>query len=147
MMEPDGPLPLFGLDRLKEAMREGLDVMLHEGPKSARNTQALVANGADHPWIQDLRQCVHLGWPGGVGRSGHVDWEPLKRLWRWKRLILACDRDVGGENVQTEIARRLRRPMMALTFDDNFGEGFDLADPWPDHKEWWRDGRALYTRV
>jgi hypothetical protein len=138
-MEPDA-LPLFGLERLK---REMMFVMVHEGPKAAARVQAMIEAGTgDCPWIADLKHYVHLGWPGGTNAPGRVDWAPLDGIRRDAVIVLACDRDAGGENAAREISRRLRNhTIRALMFDDGFGEGFDLADPWPRHPDWWRDGR------
>jgi len=137
MMEPDGPLPLYGLDRLKNTT---MAVMLHEGAKGARDVQAMVDAGGDHPWMRELREYVHLGWPGGDDSARRVDWTPILKLRSEVRIVLVCDRDVKGENVTSPISSILRRTMMALMFDDRFGTTFDLADPWPRHKEWW-DGK------
>jgi len=63
-MEPDGGLPLFGLDRLKDVFW----VFLHEGAATAAAVQRLIDGGEwkwkQHPWGSDLRFGVHLGWPG-----------------------------------------------------------------------------------
>jgi hypothetical protein len=138
MMEPDGLLPLYGLDRLKNTT---MAVMLHEGAKGARDVQAMVDAGRDHPWMTDLREYVHLGWPGGDDAPQRVDWTPILKLRSEVRVVLVCDRDVKGENVTSAISSILRRKMMALMFDDRFGTTFDLADPWPRHKEWWQGKR------
>src|SRR5262249_37184621 len=71
-MEPDGLLPLYGLDRL--AARRGCAILVCEGPKTARAVQRLLVNGKDHPWVENLRQYVPIGWPGGTERWSAVDW-------------------------------------------------------------------------
>ena len=48
----------------------------------------------------------------------------------------------SGMDVARPISRILQRSMMAVRFNDQFPNSFDLADPWPRHEKWWRsDGR------
>jgi hypothetical protein len=134
MMEPDS-LPLYGLDKITSTTRR---IMLHEGPKAAQAVQKMCDDlSCTHPWIKELRRYVHIGWLGGVHRVNGVDWSPLIKLSPEVRIVLSLDRDAGGENVAGRIARILRRSLKAITFDDRFPETFDLADDWPDIKEWW----------
>jgi hypothetical protein len=116
-MEPDEPLPLYGLDQIK-----GNFVMIHEGAKTAQYIQALCDDrDSRHPWVEGLRGFKHLGWPGGVHRAGDVDWEPIKRLGNGATICIVCDRDVGGESVISRISRRLQgQKVMALMFDERF---------------------------
>lgn len=139
-MEPDGLLPLFGLEQLAG----GGAVMIHEGAKTAAYLQWLTSNDAaarkklaEHPWGEELRHYSHLGWPGGAHRPHGVDWSPIKRLPAGTPVVISCDRDQIGEEAATKISPRLMRPLMALMFDHKFEAGFDLADPWPPIKEWW----------
>jgi len=135
MMEPDGPLPLFGLDQLSAWPA----VLICEGPKTARAVQRLLADGKDHPWIGDLKDYVPIGWPGGTERWSAVDWQPLANLPPGIRVVVACDNDMAGKNVMTKIARLLQRhSIRALMPDDRWPLNWDLADPFPDHKKWWR---------
>ena len=135
MMEPDGPLPLFGLDQLSAWPA----VLICEGPKTARAVQRLLADGKDHPWIGDLKDYVPIGWPGGTERWSAVDWQPLANLPPGIRVVIACDNDAQGKNVMTKIARLLQRhSIRALMPDDRWPPNWDLADPFPDHKKWWR---------
>jgi Family of unknown function (DUF5906) len=116
--------------------------MIHEGAKCARHAQAFVDDKADHPWIEELVRYTHLGWPGGVNSADRVDWSPIKKLERDRRVVLVCDNDVSGQNITSGISRHLQRSLMAIMFDDRFHESFDLADEWPSHPAWWRpDGR------
>jgi hypothetical protein len=141
-MEPDGLLPLYGLERLKPRRHARWLVMLHEGAKCARHVQRLVEAKADHPWIKDLNLYTHLGWPGGVNSADRVDWSPIKRLEVGRGVVLVCDHDVAGENVASTISRILQRAMTAVKFNDDFPESFDLADDWPKHDGWrLKDGR------
>ena len=135
MMEPDGPLPLFGQERVKDAYR----VFLHEGAKAARDVQALVdARSVSHPWAEDLRGAAHLGWPGGTSRAGDVDWETIKNPLRDKRVILVCDNDQDGIDAATTISEILQMALEVVLFDGRFRVGFDLADEWPKGEEFWK---------
>ena len=143
-MEPDGLLPLWGLEGLDKVPPHVLGVMVHEGAKAAARVRALLADSASaHPWKQELRRYIHIGWPGGVKRARDIDWEPIKRLDPTWVCILACDHDVNGVNVAGDISSILSRSVLALRFDDNFGEGFDLADAWPQESGWWNGPRYL----
>jgi hypothetical protein len=100
MMEPDSLLPLFGLEQLSS----GLPVMIHEGAKAAAHCQWLTSDDRDakralkdHPWGNDLKDYVHLGWPGGANRPNGVDWGPIRRSSPTLSVILVCDRDWVGE--------------------------------------------------
>ena len=62
--EPDGLLPLWGLDKIGN----GKPVMLHEGAKAAAFC-SVESNIADHPLAAELRDYVHVGWPGGALNS------------------------------------------------------------------------------
>lgn len=139
VMEPDGLLPLFGLDRLKGKDRRGRWlIMLHEGAKGARHVQRLVDNKVSHPWLAELDRYTHLGWPGGVNRAERVDWSQIKQLDPDRLVTFVCDRDLGGENAISRISRLLRRELRMLMFDERFPETFDLADEWPNNPKWWR---------
>lgn len=130
MMEPDGKLPLCGLDRINT----GLPLMLHEGAKKAKHVRQLLEQPrllAAHPWGADLARFSHLGWPGGAFRARDVDWSPIKQLPKWQRLVLVADHDYPGESAVPEISRLLQREVSALRFDSRFPENFDLADQFP----------------
>ena len=139
MMEPDGLLPLWGLDQLKNFHA----IFIHEGAKGARDVRALVDKGgvflAAHPWSEDLRDAAHLGWPGGATNSDRVDWSPIKKLSPHARIIIVADNDRPGVDAVTKISSTLKRSLLVVRFDNKFPEGFDLADPWPKRPDWWRD--------
>jgi hypothetical protein len=148
-MEPDGLLPLFGLERqFSEDCREyaRAKIMIHEGAKAARRVYELLERG-DHPWREELATYVHLGWIGGVNRVHDVDWSPIKKLDPNYHVTLACDYDVGGINAASAISKNLQRSLLALKFDDRFPETFDLADDWPTHKSWWHGAHYRGPRL
>jgi hypothetical protein len=137
-MEPDGLLPLYGLERLRPGEHARWYIMIHEGAKCARHARRLVDKKARHPWITELARYTHLGWPGGVNSADRVNWGPIKRLEVGRNVVLVCDHDVSGEDVASTISRILQRKMMVVRFDDRFPPSFDLADDWPKLDEFWR---------
>jgi uncharacterized protein DUF5906 len=156
-MNPDGPLPLFGLEQDLHNTRR---IFLHEGAKSAlwvrsmfdneRTWQPkrpegsmLIREKAPHltkencPWYGDLLHGVHLGWPGGAPNPRVVDWSPLCRLGADVEFVIVCDNDPVGVAAAQKISRLLEgHRCKALRFDASFIEGFDLAEPFPltEHK-------------
>jgi hypothetical protein len=137
-MEPDGLLPLYGLHRLKNAYH----IFLHEGAKAARAAQGIVDKNLPHPWLNELFG-VHLGWPGGALNAQRVDWEPIRALSKHHPVTIIADHDALGECAVSTISSLLRRPLMAVRFDDRFPDSFDLADDWPDRPEWWSGKRYV----
>ena len=139
MMEPDGLLPLWGLNRVKHAYK----VFIHEGAAAARFVQALVDKGgaelAAHPWAEALRDAAHLGWPGGVKRVRAVDWETIKKLLKNKRAILICDNDQGGVDAARTISSILKLPLSFVRFGDGFRAGLDLGDPFTTATKLWEE--------
>lgn len=66
--------PLYGLDRLAAADRDGRHVLLVGDEHSAMHAQRI------------FPQYIVMSWPGGFRRVGHVDWSPLKdayTVWIW----------------------------------------------------------------
>lgn len=128
-MEPDGKLPHYGLEQLKD---HGI-ACIHEGAKAARAVRALLADPiaiSEHPWGESLKHMAHLGWLGGAERPTDTDWDALRRL-GVTRVVLVCDNDSVGKNVVRPISRAHQLPMDALFFDERWPVGFDLADPFP----------------
>ena len=137
-MEPEGDLPLWGLDQLKDFET----VFLHEGAKAARAmrkmiaamTPAIRAELAAHPWGMELQHSAHIGWIGGALSPHRTDWSRLKKLGVTKVYIVA-DRDAPGEAAVPKIAKLLRTfpiTIEAVRFDARFPLGFDLADAFPE---------------
>ena len=145
-MEPDGLLPLFGLDLIDS----GKPIALHEGAKAAQYCQWLCSDDpaarealAAHPWGKDLKDYAHVGWVGGANNAQRVDWLPIKNLSKDQRVVMICDRDQVGIEAATEVSREVKRPMTAVLFDDRFKTGFDLADDWPERPEWRQGSRYV----
>ena len=132
--EPEGKLPLWGLDTIKD----NTTVFIHEGAKAARAVQRMVAaETADqkallkaHPWGQELSATAHLGWIGGALSPERTDWSPLKNL---KQAYIVSDNDKVGVAAVAPIAKNLRCPTFHLQFTNEWPAAFDLADPFPPH--------------
>lgn len=143
--EPDA-LPLFGLDRIKNAAT----ICVHEGPKAARFVQEMIDEGGErlekHPWGEVLKQGAHVGWAGGAYRAHHTDWSTLPRD---ARIVIICDNDQPGVEAASAISRILAKNghkgrVSVVRFNDKFPENFDLADPWPTHADWWSKKTGQY---
>ena len=113
-IEPDGELPLFGLETIKHKMC----VMIHEGAKGARAVREMLEAGPTHPWHEDLKDAAHIGWPGGAERPHQVDWTPIKNLRPNVRVVVVADHDQVGIDAVARISSILRRNMSAIMFDD-----------------------------
>jgi hypothetical protein len=121
-------LPLWGL----EALTPSAKVMIHEGAKAARAVRQMLADGTAHPWADDLRGFVHLGWPGGSPNPHRVDWSPINAA-HPELVVVTADNDNGGRAAVPKIARAIKMPMMMVQWDDTWPEKFDLADPFPEN--------------
>ena len=133
-IEPEGPLPLYNAHLLKNAAT----VFIHEGAKAARAVQEMVEAGtfeakaklAAHPWAQELRSAVHLGWIGGALSPTRTDWEKIMAVGCTRAYIVA-DNDKPGLNAVPKISKMLRIPTYMIQFTDEFPASFDLADEFP----------------
>lgn len=134
--EPDGPLPLYNADRLKDAYA----VFIHEGAKAAhfvqemadRKTEEAKKLAAAHPWGQELQHSVHIGWIGGAMSPHRTDWSVIARM-GIKRAYIVADNDEPGKAAVPAIANQLRMPTFSIQFTDEFPKSFDLADKFPSH--------------
>lgn len=135
-LEPDGPLPLWGLEQLKN----NSIVFLHEGAKAARAVRQMVeaatpeakAALADHPWGKELQHAAHLGWIGGALNPHRTDWSPLANA---ERIVIVADNDGPGHDAVPKIARLLAAypvTVEAVRFTtEQWPLSFDLADKFP----------------
>jgi hypothetical protein len=129
MMEPDGLLPLYGLEKLKDA----IEVFIHEGAKCAAAMTEEFLN--DHPWKDELLGdgVAHLGWPGGAPNPHRVDWEPIRKLGRHIKVTIIADNDISGNDAVPKISRIIQRSALAIKFSHRgFPPHFDLSDAWPE---------------
>lgn len=146
--EPDGQLPLFGLEKIKD----NTTVFIHEGAKAAKHVQWMVDGETReardalkmHPWGQQLAGAVHLGWVGGALAPYRTDWAALKRA-GIKRAYIVGDNDDPGRAAVPSISQHLRVPTFMVQFTDEFPVSFDLADSFPADMFKDTDSTKFYT--
>jgi hypothetical protein len=142
MLEPEGLLPLWGIDRYDYQS----EVVIHEGAKAARAVADMVKNKTIglHPWGEELEPCLHLGWIGGAQNPSRTDWSFLREK-NFKMATIILDRDRPGEKALKDISKAINMPARYVKFPDNFPHGFDMADDWPD--KYFKDigGTKVYT--
>lgn len=132
--EPDGFLPLYNADRLKNASI----VFIHEGGKAAKRVQDMVDAATveekerlrDHPWGRELTGAVHVGWIGGAMSPYRTDWSLIQKM-GIKRAYIVGDNDEAGRSAVPAIAQQLRIPTFMVQFTDEFPASFDLGDQFP----------------
>lgn len=133
--EPDGKLPLWGLDKLGDHTT----VFVHEGAKAARFVQKLInpATAEErealdcHPWGVELSAAAHLGWIGGALSPGRTDWSALAAA-GVKRVYIVADNDAPGRAAVPAIAQRLKgMTVFSVEFSEQWPTSFDLADEFP----------------
>ena len=133
--EPDGDLPLWGLENIKGAST----AFIHEGAKAARRMQQMISGESyetdstfqGHPWSLELSGAVHLGWIGGALSPQRTDWSTLLRN-GIKRVYIVADNDAPGRSAVPGIAERIRIPTFMIQFTDEFPRSFDLGDDFPE---------------
>lgn len=125
--EPDGLLPLYGLDKVKGQTT----VIIHEGAGAAKAGQD-IADGKIkyHPWEKELSNAAHVGFVGGALSPLRTDWSVLKRN-GITRAYIVPDNDKAGRSAVPSIAKELRMPTFFIQFNDQWPSGFDLADEFP----------------
>jgi hypothetical protein len=133
--EPDGPLPIWGMENIKD----NTTAFLHEGAKAASYVHWMCNDPspeakrelAAHPWGEALKWGVHLGWIGGALNPHRIDWAVLAKI-GIQKVYIVVDNDKPGREAVALISQALPLPVYKISFDNNFVEGFDLADPFPD---------------
>ena len=113
----DGPLPLYGLNRLSAF--PNAPVLLCEGEKAADAAQSLFPDHA----------C--LSWCGGTGSVDSADLAPL----RGRDVTIWPDADQAGCSAAQKLLSRL--PGARVVRVDDLSDGFDAADVNPDDPETW----------
>lgn len=137
--EPDGMLPLYGL----ETIGYNTTVFIHEGAKAARAARRIVENNTPHPWLEDLKMGAHIGWSGGALNPQRTDWKILTEL-GIKRAYIVSDNDKPGRESVAPISKQLRFQTYHLQFTEQWPPAFDLADPFPDEMFKEIDGVSFY---
>lgn len=133
--EPDGKLPLYNIDKLKDASV----VFIHEGAKAARYCQEMVEKKTreteeafnSHPWGRELSNAAHIGWIGGAMNPLRTDWAIINKM-GIKRAYIVADNDAPGLAAIPAISEKLRIPTFMIQFTDEFPASFDLADSFPE---------------
>ena len=125
--EPDGSLPLFGLENLKN----NTTVFVHEGAKAARHAQEIANGSVSHPWSQELAHACHVGFCGGALSPERTDWKILKKH-GVTRVIIVPDNDLVGLSAVPKISRQLDCVTMMIQFTDDWPKSADLYDPFPE---------------
>ena len=147
-MEPEGKLPLWGMDKIKD----NSTVFIHEGAKAARYVQWMIEGQtkdardalAECPWKDELVGAVHVGWIGGAMNPARTDWSPLKRA-GIKRAYIVSDNDAPGVAAVPNIAYQLRVPTFHIQFTSDWPASFDLADKFPEHMFEKIEGKRFYN--
>jgi hypothetical protein len=148
MCEPDGELPLYGIDQLP-AHRT---VFIHEGAKAAAYCRWLVEGAtkeardarAAHPWGEELSGAAHVGWIGGAMNPNRTDWSVLAKN-GVERAYIVADNDEPGRRAIASISRAIRIKAFSVEFNDRFPVSFDLADPFPETMFKTTEGRRFYV--
>ncbi|HEY7821945.1 MAG TPA: primase-helicase family protein [Acidimicrobiia bacterium] len=146
--EPDGELPLWGLDQLKDHKT----VFIHEGAKAAAHCRWMAEGKtkdardalAAHPWGNELVGAAHVGWIGGAKAPNRTNWSIMHRN-DITRAYLVSDNDEEGRSAITAISKALRMVVMSVEFNDRFPKGFDLGDRFPDAMFAKTEGKRFYT--
>lgn len=133
-MEPEGPLPIWGVDQLNDKTT----VFIHEGAKAARimremveaKTPEMKEKLAAHPWGEELSHAAHLGWIGGALSPARTDWSILQKA-GVKRAYIVSDNDAPGVAAVPAIAHQLRFPTFHIQFTNEWPQCFDLGDEFP----------------
>ena len=122
-VEPEGQLPLFGLEHIKESTT----AFLHEGCKGAVKCRDI---DPGHPWAEELSSVVHLAWIGGALSPHRTDWSVLKKH-GITRVYIVADNDTPGLTSIPKIAQELDCVTISIEFSDQFPRSFDLGDDFP----------------
>lgn len=134
-MEPEGKLPLWGIEQLKD----NSTVFIHEGAKAARHIRTMVEGKSieakdtlsKHPWGEELAAAAHLGWIGGALSPSRTDWSIIRRL-GIKRAYIVSDNDEPGVAAVAPISYQLHVPTFHVQFTGEWPGSFDLGDAFPD---------------
>jgi hypothetical protein len=147
MSEPDGDLPLYGLDQLPEHKV----AFVHEGAKGAKlcrwmaegKTREAREARAAHPWGNEIVGAAHLGWIGGALNPRRTDWRALAKN-GIETVYIVADNDDEGKSAISTIAYEIKLTTFSIEFTERFKVGFDLGDPFPDAMFREIDGQRFY---
>lgn len=148
-MEPEGLLPLWGVDKIKDKAV----IFIHEGAKAARTMREMVEREtpaareklAAHPWSEELSAgAAHVGWIGGALAAHRTDWKVLNEL-GFSRVYIVSDNDKAGVAAVSTISKALRMPTFHVQFTRDWPASFDLGDDFPTHMFEVIDGLRYYN--
>jgi hypothetical protein len=147
-MEPDGDaLPFW---KPRERRQKTASVMVHEGEKAAEFCDRLVNDPEwkerrkAHPWIAELTRFEHWGTLTGAPATHRCDFEELRKMNIESMVVYSCDNDNQGVSAARTFSKHYGRAMYMITYDKQFPQGWDLADPVPE-KLLNKNGRAKRT--
>lgn len=148
--EPEGQLPLWGLEQLSES--KYTTVFIHEGAKAARAMREMVEGKTaelrkklqDHPWGEELSHAAHVGWIGGALNPYRTDWSVLMQA-GVKRAYIVSDNDAPGISAVKSISFNLRIPTFHVQFTSEWPQSFDLADDFPETMFKEVEGKRYYV--
>lgn len=133
-LEPEGKLPLFGLENLKDHTT----VLIVEGAKTARHVQWMVDGKTpearkareNHPWGEELQNLCVLGWCSGALSPARTDWTPIRKA-GVTRAYVCLDNDESGRSALPVISKNLYCVTHSIEFTEDFPTSFDLYDEFP----------------
>ena len=133
-LEPEGDLPLFGLENIRGAST----IMLVEGAKTARYLQWMIDSKtaearqalSEHPWGKSFTGLVVLGWCSGALSPHRVDWSPIRKH-GITRAYVSLDNDEPGRSALPVISKNLHCVTHSVEFSDDWPACADLYDPFP----------------
>lgn len=146
-LEPEGNLPLFGLENLKD----NTTVLIVEGAKVARYVQWLAdaktpeAKKAqeEHPWGKELSNLCVLGWCSGALSPDRTEWGILRKH-GITRAYVALDNDAPGIAALPKISKQLNCVTYSIEFSEEWPVSADLYDPFPEVFFREIDGKRFY---
>ncbi|MCC2095980.1 MAG: hypothetical protein KDJ29_03770 [Hyphomicrobiales bacterium] len=129
--ESGGKLPLYNRQLINATTTA---IGLHEGPKSAWRLTELQRQGklAGEPWGDYLKDMVHIGWIGGALNPGRTDWSAINNSGSINTVFVFSDNDFHGKGAVPGLAYRIRKQVVHVQLTDDFPDGFDFGDDWPE---------------
>lgn len=146
-LEPEGKLPLFGRENLKDHTT----VLIVEGAKVAKYVQWLSDGKTpearkardEHPWGSELSNLCVIGWCSGALSADRSDWGAIRKA-GITRAYVALDQDQVGREALPKISKQLRCVTHAIQFSDDWPASSDLYDSFPDKFFKKIDGKKYY---
>ena len=144
-MEPEGALPFW-----KPEKKQGTKIAVHEGAKAARYCDWLInsedpeakAEREKHPWIEGLSKYEHWGLLGGALAPHRANYSEIRRE-RPTEVLYICDNDDPGLEVASAFSEFYGGKLKYLSFDFDWPQSFDLADPMPEKFRSVKSGRWI----